>query len=224
MNYFNYFTEIEDTFIRRRGKHLLLSPLDWAMIEGWQERNIPLHIVLRGIETVFDNFQKNPQPRSIKGLMFCREEIEAQYIEWLEMQTGSNEGNVQPIANEAYSTENIKKYILASVDQLKESRAEHLKTEIERAISRLVELSDNITDNMEQTDGSLGDIEKMLDIALMEKTDKIRLKQLERIISDQLKQAKATMDKEEYERTFRLMLLKMLRDETDIPRLGLFYI
>ena len=28
LNYYNYFTEIEDTFVRRRGKHLLLSPID----------------------------------------------------------------------------------------------------------------------------------------------------------------------------------------------------
>src|SRR4051812_29211234 len=58
LNYFNYFTEIEDTFIRRRNKHLFLSPLDWALIEGWQERGIPLHIVIRSVESVFDVFDK----------------------------------------------------------------------------------------------------------------------------------------------------------------------
>jgi len=34
LNYFNYFTEIEDAFVRRRAKHLLLSPMDWALIES----------------------------------------------------------------------------------------------------------------------------------------------------------------------------------------------
>ena len=92
MNYFNYFTEIEDTFVRRRGKHLLLSPIDWAMIDTWQERGIPLHIALRGIEEVFDNFDKNPGPRTIKSLMFCREEVEAQYQEWLASQAGKASG------------------------------------------------------------------------------------------------------------------------------------
>ncbi len=47
INYFNYFTEIEDAFIRRRGKHLLLSPLDWALIESWKEMGVPLHVALR---------------------------------------------------------------------------------------------------------------------------------------------------------------------------------
>ena len=91
MNYYNYFTEIEETFIRRRGRNLLLSPLDWALIENWQEREVPLHIILRGIETVFDGIDKQPaRRRSVKSLFYCKEEIEAQYAEWLEMQTGKN--------------------------------------------------------------------------------------------------------------------------------------
>ena len=49
MNYFNYFTEIEDTFVRRRGKHLHLSPMDWALIESWKETGVPLHIALVGL-------------------------------------------------------------------------------------------------------------------------------------------------------------------------------
>ncbi len=52
MNYFNYFSEIEETFIRRRGRNLLLSPLDWALIETWQERGVPLPVILRGISKV----------------------------------------------------------------------------------------------------------------------------------------------------------------------------
>ena len=41
-NYFNYFTEIEEHFQRRRGSVLLLSTLDWALIETWREAGIPL--------------------------------------------------------------------------------------------------------------------------------------------------------------------------------------
>ena len=33
-NYFNYFTEIEEYFWKKRGAHLLVSPLDWAAIRG----------------------------------------------------------------------------------------------------------------------------------------------------------------------------------------------
>ncbi|HYJ47809.1 MAG TPA: hypothetical protein VEV81_14425, partial [Pyrinomonadaceae bacterium] len=89
MNYFNYFTEIEDTFIRRRGKHLLLSPMDWALIESWKEMGVPLFVALRGIERAFDSFEAKPRRRSVKSLLYCQEEVEAQFAEWQEAQVGA---------------------------------------------------------------------------------------------------------------------------------------
>ena len=53
-NYFNYFTEIEERFQQRRGSLLMLSTLDWALIETWREAGIPLEAVLRGIDSAFD--------------------------------------------------------------------------------------------------------------------------------------------------------------------------
>ena len=91
MNYFNYFTEIEDAFVRRRGKHLFLSPLDWALMETWKQQGIPLHIVLRGLERSFDSYESRPRKRSVKTLLYCQEEVEAQYAEWLEARVGASE-------------------------------------------------------------------------------------------------------------------------------------
>jgi hypothetical protein len=91
MNYFNYYTEIEDAFVRRRGRHLLLSPLDWALIESWKGMGVPLHVALRGIEKSFDSYESKPRRRSVKTLFYCQEEVEAQFGEWLEMQRGAQQ-------------------------------------------------------------------------------------------------------------------------------------
>lgn len=90
LNYFNYFTEIEEAFVRRRGKHLLVSPLDWSLMESWKKLGIPLHVVLRGIEKSFDSYESKPRNRSVKTLYYCQEEVEAQFKEWLESQTGAH--------------------------------------------------------------------------------------------------------------------------------------
>jgi hypothetical protein len=90
LNYFNYFTEIEDAFIRRRGKHLLLSPMDWALIESWKTMGVPLHVALRGVEQSFDSYESKPRKRSVKSLLYCQEEVEAQFAEWRERQTGAH--------------------------------------------------------------------------------------------------------------------------------------
>src|ERR1700722_7545232 len=60
-NYFNYFTEIEERFQKRRGSLLLLSTLDWALIETWREAGISLDAVLRGIDAAFDKHEARQQ-------------------------------------------------------------------------------------------------------------------------------------------------------------------
>jgi len=77
-NYFNYFTEIEERFQQRRGSILLLSTLDWALIETWHEAGIPLQAVLRGIDTAFDKYearQKRAHMRRINGLAWCAQAV-----------------------------------------------------------------------------------------------------------------------------------------------------
>jgi hypothetical protein len=61
LNYFNYFTEIEEEFVRRRGKPLMISPMDWALVETWKTAGIPLHIVLRAINQAFDGYDARAQ-------------------------------------------------------------------------------------------------------------------------------------------------------------------
>src|SRR5579863_3353077 len=77
-NYFNYFTEIEERFQQRRGSILLLSTLDWALIEIWREAGIPLEAVLRGIDAAFDKYesrQKRGRMRKINGLAWCSQAV-----------------------------------------------------------------------------------------------------------------------------------------------------
>ena len=78
LNYFNYFTEIEEHFQRRRGSLLLLSTLDWALIETWREAGIPLEAVLRGIDEAFDKYearQSRGRMRRVNGLSWCAQAV-----------------------------------------------------------------------------------------------------------------------------------------------------
>jgi hypothetical protein len=78
LNYFNYFTEIEERFQQRRGVLLLLSTLDWALIETWREAGIPLEAALRGIDAAFDKYearQKRGRMRRVNGLAWCAQAV-----------------------------------------------------------------------------------------------------------------------------------------------------
>jgi hypothetical protein len=222
LNYFNYFTEIEETFIRRRARNLFLSPIDWALMETWQERGVPLHIVIRAIEQVFDLFEKNPGPRTIKGLMFCREEVEAQFDEWLKSQTGKNV-ETDKISSQ-YSVEEVGDLIKALMASLSRNNSEKLRDDIKRACHRLAEIETNLTGDFELLDKSLSDVEDLLDEALLTKTDRKQFASLEREVTSQIRPYKSGMDDAAYKTTYRLMLLKRLREEENIPRLSLFYL
>jgi len=89
-NYFNYFTEIEEHFQRGRGTILMLSTLDWALIETWKDAGIPLEAVLRGIDATFEKYNARPaKSRKINGLAYCSQEVLAAAEDMKEASVGS---------------------------------------------------------------------------------------------------------------------------------------
>ncbi len=66
MNYFNYFTEIENFYQTKRETFTLISSLDWVLIENWKEAGIPLEVVLKGIDRAFSKAK-----RRINSLAYC---------------------------------------------------------------------------------------------------------------------------------------------------------
>jgi hypothetical protein len=239
LNYFNYFTDIEETFIRRRGKHLLLSPLDWALIESWQEKGIPLKVVLRGIENVFDAFDKNPQrARTIKSLTYCRDEVESLYAAWLETQVGKNgrpEKTTPPTSEkepeapdktEIFPVEAVEHYLEhlgRSIELAKAGTDGKLRRVLEEVEEKIFKYKREKTD-AERLESALNELENLIDRTLLETCDKKSLSGYERRIEKELAKYKAKMEPEAYRKTFELMLLKNLREKAEIPRISLFYL
>lgn len=240
MNYFNYFTEIEDAFIRRRGKHLLLSPLDWALIESWKEIDVPLHVVLRGVEKAFDSWESKPRKRSVKSLLYCQEEVEAQFAEWREARVGAAE------TNETASGANEKPEQQFSAKAILEHLRRGQATLVEVSAARKKNGADDFTDILDRAARLLGDLEQ--DFAVSAQRDPRKLEQslsgVERMISegvraaagaehvaameqevkDQLKPYRKHMELAIYQQTLDNLLLKKLREQFGIPRLSLFYL
>src|SRR3974390_1268388 len=72
-NYFNYFTEIAEHFWKKRGPHVLVSPLDWAIMETWQKAGVPLEAALQGIDRAFESYQRSRRGagKPLKSLAYC---------------------------------------------------------------------------------------------------------------------------------------------------------
>jgi len=96
-NYFNYFTEIEEQFLRRRGGGLLLSTLDWALIETWKDAGIPLEAVLRGIDAAFDRYDQRPsKTKKVNSLAYCSQEVLAAAEDMKEAAVGAAGAEPEP--------------------------------------------------------------------------------------------------------------------------------
>jgi DNA repair exonuclease SbcCD ATPase subunit len=235
LNYFNYFSEIESAFVRRRGRNLLLSPLDWALIETWQEREVPLHIILRGIAKVFDAADKQPaRKRTIKSLTYCREEIEAQYAEWLESQIGkvqdsrfkTQDSNVieeNSKESELFADDAIIAHLEKVSDELKSAQNKaknELNQTLKKVLTRLAQLRENVSD-VETLEKELEKLDALIDESLLQNYSAEKLKSE---IEKEIASYKNKMEAEVYRRTYNLMLLKRLREQAEIPRLSLFYL
>jgi len=88
INYFSYFSDIEEYFVRKRRKNLLVSPLDWSLIETWKEKGIPLHIVLRGIDRSFENLRKTGKTAP-STLSYCHPAVMEAFQEYQESRIGA---------------------------------------------------------------------------------------------------------------------------------------
>jgi hypothetical protein len=237
MNYFNYFTEIEDAFVRRRGKHLFLSPIDWALMETWKQAGIPLHIVLRGIERAFDSHEAKKRKRSIKSLLYCQEEVEAQFAEWVESRVGANSNSTDAIdVNKTpFTPTRIREHLHESqniIQHLGSTRARSEADSFSEALTRASELLKDLQNDFE-TDGdlntrkledSLTGLERMLNDALLASVPVKTLETIRKELKAQFKPYKSHMDPQVYKQTLDNLLLKRLREHYGVPRLSLFYL
>jgi len=252
LNYFNYFTEIEEAFIRRRGRHLLVSPLDWSLMESWKAMGIPLHVVLRGIEKSFDSYESRPRNRSVKTLFYCQEEVEAQFAEWLESQTGAHgkavgepdaavggdapaaatdEGRGLPFPRAVIAAHlaDCRSELARALGKRSARGAEDAVGEaLARAGARLGELAADFEraarPDAELLESSLADLESLLDRALRASLPADTLEEARAAAVEQLRPYRARMERATYEQTLDNLLAKSLRETAGVPRLSLFYL
>jgi len=126
-NYFNYFTEIEEHFQRRRGGTLLLSTLDWALIETWKDAAIPLEASLRGIDAAFDKYDARPsKTRKVNSLAYCAQEVLAAAEEMKEAVVGvakeKDEAEVKTKTESGFRAGEIAAFLRHNADALESAK------------------------------------------------------------------------------------------------------
>lgn len=237
---FDYFTEVEDTFVRHRGKHLLLSPPDWTLIENWKARGIPLSLVLRSIETVFDRHRRSLQRRAINSLSYCRSEVEARFAEWQQNMVGSAARSEvpeqEPVPEEAkmpFTRAHVLEHLRKSHTSLLEAESRRaviqgdalssvLSTVVVRLYQIQGEISSGATLDTERLEAILSDLDAQLDEAALASVTQNNLELRRKGVESQLSSYRERVGRKAFEQMAGRLLLKCLREDLGLPLLTLF--
>ncbi len=231
-NYFNYFTEIEEHFQQRRRSLLLLSTLDWALIETWREAGIPLEAALRGIDAAFDKYEarkKKARMQRINGLAWCAQAVMEAAMEMKEAAAGSappvgvdRESGFEHERVAAHLTTAAEALDAAKVAQeacratagrLREMAAEVLATAKEKAAGV----------DLEALERSLTVLEEKLFAALTAAAPEALLVGLKEHAARELAPYRSRMGVVQLRQVERQFVQKQLLVHYNLPRLSLFY-
>jgi hypothetical protein len=233
MNYFNYFTEIEERFQQRRGSILMLSTLDWALIETWREAGVPLEAVLRGIDSAFDKhdaqrLRANRRVRKVNGLAWCAQAV-------LEAVEQSREAVIgaAPVAAEpresGFEADRIARYLERNASLLTQAAANlppQAANVVAEAATRLRSLATPLSEapqSLEELDRTLTVLEEKLIAALLTSTPEGELVALREQAARELAPYRGKMQAVQIKQVQQQFLQKRLLETYALPRLSLFY-
>jgi hypothetical protein len=225
-NYFNYFTEIEDHFQRRRATLTLLSPLDWALMEIWKDAGIPLEAVLRGIDAAFDKWERRPKRRKVNGLAYCAQEVLAAAEEMKEAAVGAD-----PPAKAAPGLESstVADFLRQNAAELKAATLpESVRIIADETATGLISVADAFAAGhppaMEDVERRLTVMEEKLFAALLAATPEAVLLAVRTEADRDLAPYRSRMNAQQIEQLHKQYLQKRLVEQHKLPRLSLFYI
>ena len=228
-NYFNYFTEIEERFQQRRGAILLLSTLDWALIETWREAGIPLDAVLRGIDAAFDKYearQKRGNMRRVNGLAWCAQAVMEAAEEMKEAAVGTASGAEQD-QESGFEHERVAAHLDAAAASL--DSATVAPDACRATAARLRELAGEVRSpagkkiDLESLERSLTVLEEKLYAALTAAAPEELLVGLKEHAARELAPYRSRMGAVQLRQVEQQFVHKQLLVEYALPRLSLFY-
>jgi hypothetical protein len=226
-NYFNYFTEIEERFQQRRGSILLLSTLDWALIEIWREAGIPLDAALRGIDAAFDKYearQKRGRMRRVNGLAWCAQAVMQAAEELREAAAGSAVPTTEP-RESGFEHERVAVHLESAAAALDAATVapEACTATALRLRELAAEVRANNSNDMESLERTLTVLEEKLFTALHTAAPEELLVGLKEHAARELAPYRARMGAVQLRQVERQFVQKQLLVEYGLPRLSLFY-
>lgn len=235
-NYFNYFSEIEERFLQRRGGGLLLSTLDWALIETWKDAGIPLEAVLRGIDEAFDRYDQKPsKTKKVNGLAYCSQLVLSAAEDMKEAAVGAAAGESTPLsksrAGQGFEPEVVAPFLRRNADLLESAKlsdagvtAQSVAHEAAKTLRELADAAEKKSAmRLEDLERRLTVLEEKLSAALLTSTPDDDLVTVRAEADRDLAPYRRKMSGLQIEQLHKQYVHKRLLEKYRLPRLSLFY-
>lgn len=232
-NYFNYFTEIEEHYHRRRGTTLLLSTLDWALIETWKNAGVPLEAVLRGIDEAFDKYDRRPsKTKKVNSLAYCSQAVLTAAEDMKEAAVGAAAGE-KPHSEPGFEAAQIAAFFRENAARLEKAKLPELPglsmtmlvaetAAALHAMAQEVESSEKLP-RLEDLERRLTVLEEKLFAVLMGATPDVDLMEVRAQADRDMAPYRRNMTAAQVEQLHKQYVRKRLLERSGVPRLSLFY-
>jgi hypothetical protein len=227
-NYFNYYTEIEEHFCKRRGTLLTVSTLDWALMTTWKEAGIPLEAVLRGIDEAFEKYARRPsKTQKINGLAYCAQAVLTAAEEMKEAAVGAQPEKAT--ADPGLQHDEIARYFSANAEKLRRIEAgPAVMLVAEECAVTLTDLASTLATainlQLEDLERRLTVMEEKLLAALTMTTPENELFSLRSEADREIAPYRSKMPGTQIEQLQKQFIHKRLFEKSKTPRLSLFYL
>jgi hypothetical protein len=232
-NYFNYFTEIEERFQQRRGSLLMLSTLDWALIETWREAGVPLEAVLRGIDNAFDKhdaktMRASGRMRKVNGLAWCAQSVMEAVEQAMEASIGAAPAAGAEAVESGFEADRVGVYLEENAGRIDAARlaapADEVAAEVAGRLRALAAgLKVEPVRSLEELDRTLTVLEEKLFAALLTAASEDELVGLREQAARELAPYRGKMQAVQIKQVQQQFLQKRLLEARKLPRLSLFY-
>ena len=231
-SYFNYYTEIEEHFWQKRGAHILVSTLDWAVIESWQKADLPLEVVLKGIDRAFERYDAKRRGRPIKSLLYCVDAVADVAEEAKEAAAGRGPQGQTAERPAPFGAGEIAAFFLANAALLRDAADRQQDAGLKQAFNDIAAALDALaaqpatekTSSLEDLERHLTVFEEKLLAARTQAVTAEELVELRRQVERGLAPYRRRMKVEQLALIEKQFMQKQLFERHGLPRLSLFYL
>ncbi|MCP4203804.1 MAG: hypothetical protein GY769_17940 [bacterium] len=219
-----YFKALEEAFIRLRGAPLLLSPADWQVAKAWREEGIPIELVVRVMERIFERQGDSEKRAGIRSLRYFRKAVQGAWRQIRELGAGEPEElGAEPIDIPA-RLQRLAAALPSPKDLLKETAdpTDSLRLALVKATEGVAERVTSLAGEPRRVEEELQRLDREVMARLREGLDAETLARLEASVEERLAVLAGRLGDDSRDQTLELLLRRRLREELNLPVLSLF--